>query len=242
MHTTIANASFSDAELCCFAFDSVREANAIITTKVSHRHNDTHRIFGFGEQIKPPTRKSIKLSIEKGGADKYYFTICNMGTEMLYVLDERLHDDSLSHDIANTTIGDIIIAMFNHRATSSLFQPQELISVKDLKNVFYKFIEASEMTLKNDSMERLYDIMIMSFKQQIKSVLVAKELLYLTHTHIKNLINLFENRNFTNKRNAIQCLTNVTRLINQSYIRKSSGEWIRIRQTLLNYLNGSNCV
>uniref|UniRef100_A0A1I8HZG2 PI3K/PI4K domain-containing protein n=1 Tax=Macrostomum lignano TaxID=282301 RepID=A0A1I8HZG2_9PLAT len=50
----------------------------------------------------------------------------NMGGEMLYILDQRLHAQKIDNEKARKVLNDIVGTMFNKRFMEELFRPQEL--------------------------------------------------------------------------------------------------------------------
>jgi hypothetical protein len=59
------------------------------------------------------------------------------------------------------------MALFSNVFIEELFKPQEIYSVNSTKQIFEKIAHSSIMRLNKNSMDKLFDLMIMAFKYQI---------------------------------------------------------------------------
>nr|XP_053627109.1 protein OSCP1-like [Cherax quadricarinatus] len=111
----------------------------------------------------------------------------NLGGEMMYIIDQRLRAQNIVPDRAAKVRNDIISIMLNRRFVDELFKPQELYSRRALRTVFDKLAHASIMRLNTPSMDKLYDLMVMSVKQQVLLCRQPGDLLLVTLNHLDAL-------------------------------------------------------
>lgn len=64
-------------------------------------------------------------------------------------------------------LDDLLRNMFQSSFVSELFHPQRVYSIPSTRNVFQKIAHSSIMRLSTDSMEKLYDLMLMGLKYQV---------------------------------------------------------------------------
>ena len=154
----------------------------------------------------------------------------NLGGEMMYILDQRLRAQNIPSDKALKVIHDIVGTMYNKRFIEELFKPQELYSRKAMRTVFDRLAHASIMRLNAASMDKLYDLMTMVFKYQISLCPRPQDILLVTLNHVDAI------RVFVQDNPAVRSqVDNVFRQLIQHYGNLSSGEFMLIRQTLLNF-------
>ena len=113
--------------------------------------------------------------------------IFNMGTEMIYILQQRIKAQEIPTDKARKVIADVLKAMFSPTFIDELFRPQELYRYRDTRAVFERLAHASIMRLNKSSMDKLMDLMTMGFKYQISSISTPMHILQLTLNHIETL-------------------------------------------------------
>ena len=149
---------------------------------------------------------------------------------MLYILDQRLRAQNISKEKATKVLHDIVNTMLNKRFVDELFKPQELYSKKALRTVFDRLAHASIMRLNAASMDKLYDLMVMAFKYQVCLCLRPNDVLLATLNHMDAI------RSFVQDSPNIRELVDYTyRLLAQHYANLTPGEFMVIRQTLLNF-------
>lgn len=156
----------------------------------------------------------------------------NLGGEMMYILDQRLKAQNIPQEKARKVLHDITGTMFNKRFMDELFKPQELYSKKAMRTVFDRLAHASIMRLNAASMDKLYDLMTMAFKYQVSLCLRPNDVLLTTLNHMDAI------RGYVEGAPPIrQQVEYVYKLLLQHYASLSPGEFILIRQTLLNFFS-----
>jgi hypothetical protein len=80
------------------------------------------------------------------------FIILNMGSEMIYILNQRLKAQNVTGPKSNKVLIDVAKAMFSDLFISELFKPQDVYSLASTKQVFEKLAHSSIMRLNKSSM------------------------------------------------------------------------------------------
>uniref|UniRef100_A0A3Q3KZ05 Organic solute carrier partner 1a n=1 Tax=Mastacembelus armatus TaxID=205130 RepID=A0A3Q3KZ05_9TELE len=162
----------------------------------------------------------------------------NLGGEMLYILDQRLQAQNTSED--NTEKGvwsendrkrvlnDIARTLFSKVFMDELLKPQQLYSHRTLKTVLTRLAHASIMRLNPASMDRLYELMIMTFKYQVLLCPRPKDLLLISYNHIDTVRELVKDTPVI-----VNQVAETHRKIIEVYSSLSEGEFQLLRQTLL---------
>ncbi|XP_039676951.1 protein OSCP1a isoform X1 [Perca fluviatilis] len=162
----------------------------------------------------------------------------NLGGEMLYILDQRLHALNTSDDNSEKGVwsendrkrvmNDIVGTMFGKDFMDELLKPQQLYSHRTMKTVLTRLAHASIMRLNPASMDRLYELMIMAFKYQVLLCPRPKDLLLITYNHIDTI------REFVKDTPVVGNKVDEThRKIIETYSSLPEGEFQLLRQTLL---------
>jgi hypothetical protein len=160
------------------------------------------------------------------------FIILNMGAEMMYILNQRLQAQTVQDDKARKVLADVARAMFSNIFIDELFKPQETYSSNSTKQVFEKLAHSSIMRLNKSSMDKLCDLMTMGFKYQVLGCSSPSQLLHVTLNHLDNLKTICKSEDASD---LIQMV--VDRLIDV-YAPLTNGQWILLRQELMNFLQG----
>ncbi|XP_019738799.1 protein OSCP1a isoform X1 [Hippocampus comes] len=174
----------------------------------------------------------------------------NLGGEMLYILDQRLHAHSTSEDKSEKAAGvwsendrkrvmnDIVGTMFSQAFMDEILKPQLLYSHRTMKVVLTRLAHVSIMKLNAVSMEKLYELMLMAFKYQVFLCPRPKDLLLISYNHIDTI------RGFVKDTPAVLNKVDEThRKIIEIYSSMTAGEFQLLRQTLLTFLQDTHiCV
>lgn len=82
--------------------------------------------------------------------------------------------------------------MTQKRAIDEMFQPQPVYSEEALKQIFQRMAHVSVMTLNSSSMEKLFDLMIMTTKYYILAVRHPEEVLQVVMNHLDEMRRMVE--------------------------------------------------
>ena len=112
--------------------------------------------------------------------------IC-MGSEMLYILEQRLQAQSISDDKASRVLQDVVQTMFSDAFLGELFKPQRMYSASATRQIFDQLAHSSIMRLNAASMDKLYDLMTMAAKYQLLLCPSPFDLPQVAYNHIDTL-------------------------------------------------------
>lgn len=112
----------------------------------------------------------------------------NLGGEMLYVLDQRLRAQNIAQGKGKKVMADIVTTMFKTKFTDQLMQPQTMYSRHAVRSMFDKLVHSSIMTIESESMDKLYDLMVMAFKYEVLQCAHPKDLIHITLNHFDTII------------------------------------------------------
>eukprot|EP00754_Rhynchopus_humris_P044685 Rhum_TRINITY_DN4327_c0_g1::Rhum_TRINITY_DN4327_c0_g1_i1::g.13940::m.13940 len=112
------------------------------------------------------------------------FLIINYGGEMIYILEQRLHSQQIKAEKAQKVLHDLTRALFNEAFISELLRPQALYSCEQTRDVCDKLAQSSIMKLSIDSMDKLFDLVVMGVKYQVMALRHPCELVEVTLNHI----------------------------------------------------------
>ncbi|CAG2161210.1 unnamed protein product [Oppiella nova] len=111
----------------------------------------------------------------------------NLGGEMIYIVEQRLTAQSIDTSKADKVIIDIFNAMFNPGLISEVFKKQQLLSVYAMRQMFEKLAHSSIMKLNDQSMNKLFDLMVMVTKYQIVFCNTPLDLIHITLNHLESM-------------------------------------------------------
>ena len=158
--------------------------------------------------------------------------LVNMGGEMIYILDQRLVAQSIDRDKSSRVLSDVVKSMFNESFLHALFRPQEIYSINATKEIFRKLSHSSIMRLNESSMEKLYDLMCMSFKQHIQCSGTPNMLLHVTLNHLDSI------KKITNIRSCDVLIDKCKNMLFDTYgTNLHLSEWQLIKQTLSSFFH-----
>lgn len=158
--------------------------------------------------------------------------VINMGGEMVYILQQRLQAQKVQDDKAIKVLQDVIRAMYSPLFITELFKPQDMYSAVSTKQIFEKLAHSSIMRLNKQSMEKLYDLMIMGFKYQLVSCNSPQQILQVTLYHLEILKSLVKSDSISKSVQSV-----ISQTINL-YSSLTHGQWNHLYQSLLKFLQG----
>eukprot|EP01059_Diplonema_ambulator_P001733 TRINITY_DN1145_c1_g1_i1.p1 TRINITY_DN1145_c1_g1~~TRINITY_DN1145_c1_g1_i1.p1 ORF type:complete len:400 (+),score=111.67 TRINITY_DN1145_c1_g1_i1:60-1202(+) len=112
------------------------------------------------------------------------FLIINYGGEMIYILEQRLHSQQIKAEKAQKVLYDLTRALFNEAFINELLRPHALYTPEQTRDVCNKLAQSSIMKLSCDSMDKLFDLVVMGVKYQVMSTKYPTDLIDITLNHI----------------------------------------------------------
>ena len=156
--------------------------------------------------------------------------VCNLGVEMLYVLEQRLRAQSVSDAKAVKVLHDVTRAMFAPEFVNELFTPQPTYSQSATRQIFDKLAHASIMRLSESSMDKLYDLMTMGFKFQLATCEKPEDILNVTLLHLATL------KSYLTEEAVVDAVDAVDAELRATYGAFAKHEWLALRRELFRFL------
>ncbi|GAB1607757.1 protein OSCP1-like [Argonauta hians] len=161
--------------------------------------------------------------------------ILNLGGEMLYILEQRLHAQNVMKDKTEKVISDIVRTMFSKHFMDEIFRPQKLYSKKAMRSVFDRIAHSSVMRLNAASMDKLYDLMTMGVKHQFQTCLQPRDILFITLNHLDAILQMVKDS---------PTVLHTVQVVNDKFIKiyseLSDGDFQILRQVALNFFQDSH--
>ena len=156
--------------------------------------------------------------------------VCNLGVEMLYVLEQRLRAQSVSDAKAVKVLHDVTRAMFAPEFVNELFTPQPTYSQSATRQIFDKLAHASIMRLSESSMDKLYDLMTMGLKYQLVTCRAPEDVLQFTLLHLATI------RSYLSDERIIARVDAFDAELRATFGGFKPWEWHALRSTLFRFL------
>uniref|UniRef100_A0A3B4ARK8 Organic solute carrier partner 1a n=1 Tax=Periophthalmus magnuspinnatus TaxID=409849 RepID=A0A3B4ARK8_9GOBI len=152
----------------------------------------------------------------------------NLGGEMLYILEQRLQNTPA--DGTDKVLNDIVGTLFSKAFLDELFKPQQLYSHRTMKTVLSRLAQGSIMRLNPASMDRLYELIVMTLKYQVILCSAQRDLLLISYNHLDSTKRLVQDTP-----GVLNQVHEAHRRVIEAYTRLPPGELQLLRQTLLNF-------
>jgi hypothetical protein len=183
---------------------------------------------------KPLEQRAMSATTGSGSSSPWTMPIIviNMGGEMVYILQQRLQAQKVQDDKAIKVLQDVIRAMYSPLFITELFKPQDMYSAVSTKQIFEKLAHSSIMRLNKQSMEKLYDLMIMGFKYQLVSCHFPQQILQITLYHLEIIKSLVKSDTISKSVQSV-----ISQTINL-YSSLTNGQWNYLSHSLMKFLQG----
>uniref|UniRef100_A0A1I8EFT5 Protein OSCP1 n=1 Tax=Wuchereria bancrofti TaxID=6293 RepID=A0A1I8EFT5_WUCBA len=109
--------------------------------------------------------------------------LLNMGSEMIYILQQRLKAQNVDKVRMTQVLRDISHILFNTIFLKELFKPQYVCSKQIMRLFFEKIIHSTIMRLNEMSMDKLYALMTMTYKYQLQLCNGPENIVFITLNH-----------------------------------------------------------
>lgn len=156
--------------------------------------------------------------------------IINMGGEMVYILEQRLHAQTVSADKSKRVLQDVIRTMYNPKFITELFRSQEVYTVHSTRQIFDRLAHSSIMRLNESSMDKLFDLMTMGFKYQLVACSYPQQLLQVTMNHLHELRSKVEDA-----KPVCDLVDQVIASTKERYMRMTTAEFAYLKQALCRF-------
>ena len=161
--------------------------------------------------------------------------VVNMGAEMIYILQQRLKAQNISNDKSSRVLADTVTALFEMSMVSKIFEPCNMWQSAAFRELFHNVTHSSIMRLNDQSMDKLYDLMIMGLKVQVVTSRDPFELVESTLNHIDNVTSIVQTK-VIDCYQVAELITSMRDRIIQTYTVLNYGKLLNIRNLLLQFL------
>ena len=162
-----------------------------------------------------------------------------LGGEMIYILCSRLKAQKISLEKSIRVIKDIGNIIFNKKFQNELYIHKKPYKHQEIKSIFERFAHSSIMRLNTTSMNKLFELMLMTLKLQIIRSRYPEEIYQITLNHylgILEILNSIEN----DDRSLIERIEEEMENFKQIYSKLSSYDYIILKSVILRFLQGKN--
>merc|ERR1719204_2885113 len=140
---------------------------------------------------------------------------------MIYILQQRLSAQKICCDKSSRVLLDTVSALFDLEMIESMFKAQPTFESSAVRQLFHRITHSSIMRLNDQSMDKLYDLMLMGLKVQLIRSRDCYELIESTLNRIDHIFGIIsskctDNENILSTIDAIRARLIRTYLVNLS--------------------------
>ena len=162
-----------------------------------------------------------------------------LGGEMIYILCSRLKAQKISSEKSTRVIKDIGNVLFNKKFQTELYIHKKPYFHQEIKSIFESFVHASIMRLNTTSMNKLFELMLMTLKLQILRTRYPEEIYQITLNHYLGLIEILHS--IENEDNSLlDRIKEEMEIFKKTYSKLSSYDYIILKSVILRFLQGKN--
>ncbi|CCD72206.1 Cytochrome P450 [Caenorhabditis elegans] len=117
----------------------------------------------------------------------------NLGVEMMYVLDQRLRvqkERVEDREKSDKVVKEIMLGFLAKKTLDEVFKGHGTPTRVGLKMFFEKVAHCSIMRLNENSMDKLFDLMMMSYKFALMKMTMPEQIMTITVNHLRALLDL----------------------------------------------------
>jgi hypothetical protein len=167
----------------------------------------------------------------KGSQVGMPIVMINMGGEMIYILEQRLHAQNVANNKGQKVLCDVVRTMYYPRLIEELFRPQMMYTSRSTRQIFDRIAHSSIMRLNESSMDKLFDLMAMGFKYQIMCCMRPEEIVGMTLEHLQALRNVI-----LPQPQVVELVDDAVARVHSTFDDMAESEYILLRRTLANFL------
>lgn len=158
---------------------------------------------------------------------------------MIYILCSRLKAQNISLEKSIRVIKDIGNILFSKKFQNDLYLHKKPYKHQEVKSIFESFAHSSIMRLNTTSMNKLFELMLMTLKLQILRSRYPEEIYQITLNHylgIIEILNSIENEDTSLLERVQEEMLN----FKQNYSKLSTYDYIILKSVILRFLQGKN--
>ncbi|XP_045476928.1 protein OSCP1 isoform X1 [Harmonia axyridis] len=159
------------------------------------------------------------------------FLVLNLGSEMVYVVAQRLQAQNVSGDKMMRVLDEIIGTLVSRELITDIMKPQATYSHMSIKEMISVITQCSAMRLDPSSMNKLWDLITMVYKWQLT---MSHEVIKITLRHLYEIENYITNPETQIRLQKVQDhMDNFNKMLSQE-------EKITLREDILYWLKQYN--
>ena len=162
-----------------------------------------------------------------------------LGGEMLYILCSRLKAQSISKEKSIRVIKDIGNLLYNNKFQNDLYIHKKPNRHQEVKSIFEALAHSSIMRLNSTSMNKLFELMLMTLKLQILRTRYPEEIFQVVINHficVKDIIKMVDLNDF----NLINQVDYSMDKFIDVYNKLNPYDYIILKSVVLRFLQGKN--
>ena len=162
-----------------------------------------------------------------------------LGGEMIYILCSRLKAQSISQEKSIRVIKDIGNLLYNKKFQNDLYIHKKPNKHQEVKSIFESLAHSSIMRLNTTSMNKLFELMLMTLKLQILRTRYPEEIYQIVINHFYGVIDIMKMID-PNDTELIDMLKNAMNNFMNIYGKLNPYDYIILKSVILRFLQGKN--
>ena len=162
-----------------------------------------------------------------------------LGGEMIYILCSRLKAQSISQEKSIRVIKDIGNLLYNKKFQNDLYIHKKPNKHQEVKSIFESLAHSSIMRLNTTSMNKLFELMLMTLKLQILRTRYPEEIFQIVINHFYGVIEIMKMID-PNDTELIDMLKNAMNNFMNIYGKLNPYDYIILKSVILRFLQGKN--
>lgn len=156
---------------------------------------------------------------------------------MIYILCSRLKAQNISLEKSIRVIKDIGNILFNKKFQNDLYLHKKPFKHQEVKSIIESFAHSSIMRLNSTSLNKLFELMLMTLKLQVLRSRYPEEIYQITLNHYLGIIEILSSIE-TDDRSLINRVQEEMLNFKQTYSKLSSYDYIILKSVILRFLQG----
>ena len=162
-----------------------------------------------------------------------------LGGEMIYILCSRLKAQSISHEKSIRVIKDICNLLYNKKFQNDLYIHKKPNKHQEVKCIFESLAHSSIMRLNTTSMNKLFELMLMTLKLQILRTRYPEEIYQITLNHFFGVIEIMKIIDSSDT-GLIDIINTTMNNFMNIYGKLGPYDYIILKSVILRFLQGKN--